>query len=435
MLKRWYLGCSIIMAALIFSGCAFMDLKKEVAELQTSVGLGGNITSQTPLQSNILVFLIEEQEGQKEIIRIVVHDKPGMYFFLVTPGTYYLAAFEDRNNNLRYDIGELAGHYEKPVTIKPTYPLPTDKLDIVLATDNQLPIDFPKGVDFSKRAMHSNIFVFGKLANLDDDLFSDENAHMGFWKPLSFLKTHGAGVYFLEPYDSKKIPILFVHGASGTPRHFKYISEHIDRSRYQPWFYYYPSGLSLTRASGGLDYFIQMLHEKYKFDQLIVTAHSMGGLVARGFILKNYFENKQEYIKLLVSISTPWGGLETAQKGVESAPAAIPSWYDVSPNSAYIQNIFSQPLKPEIKYYLLFSYHGDCSLFMDNNDGSVTLRSQLDPRAQEDAIRVVGYDEGHVSILSSPKVMERYNQILESVGSSDHSFWPDFGLSNQKTKD
>ena len=83
-----------------------------------------------------------------------------------------------------------------------------------------------------------------------------------------------------------------------------------------------------------------------------------------------------------------------------------------------IEAIFSQPLRGKIDYYLLFNHKGDCSFFMDNNDGAVTLRSQLDLRAQKDAISKWGFDEGHVTILSSQDVLGIYNDILEKTGSS-----------------
>jgi len=38
--------------------------------------------------------------------------------------------------------------------------------------------------------------------------------------------------------------------------------------------------------------------------------------------------------------------------------------------------------------------------------------SQLDKRAQKEAAQVYGYDENHVSILSSSKALAKYNEIL-----------------------
>ncbi len=125
------------------------------------------------------------------------------------------------------------------------------------------------------------------------------------------------------------------------------------------------------------------------------------------------YDEENTYIQLFVSISSPFGGLETALMGVESAPEAIPSWHDVVPGSPFIQSIFNQKLKNRLDYYLLFSHRGDDSMFMDNNDGTVTLRSQLDLRAQKDAVERWGFDEDHVSILSSPDVISIYNEILE----------------------
>ena len=85
------------------------------------------------------------------------------------------------------------------------------------------------------------------------------------------------------------------------------------------------------------------------------------------------------------------------------------------PNSPFIERIFSRSLRGKVDYYLLFSFKGDCSLFMGNNDGSVTLASELDHHAQADAVQKWGFDEGHVAILSSPAVLKYYNEILEKT--------------------
>jgi hypothetical protein len=86
------------------------------------------------------------------------------------------------------------------------------------------------------------------------------------------------------------------------------------------------------------------------------------------------------------------------------------------PGSPFIEHIFSRSLNDKVVYYLFFSYKGECSLFMDNNDGAVTLKSQLDLRAQEDAVAKWGFDEGHVAILSSPDALAKYEEILANPG-------------------
>jgi pimeloyl-ACP methyl ester carboxylesterase len=250
----------------------------------------------------------------------------------------------------------------------------------------------------------------GTLANLNDLVFSAENGLSGFWTPLEFFKRAGCNIYFLEPYDAKKTPILFVHGAAGSPHDWLYFINNIDRSRYQPWIFYYPSGARLDTISFLLRTKLYELYRKYQFESLYVVAHSMGGLVARSAIIEK--DNFHDTLKLFVSISTPWGGEQRAKTGVENSPAVIPSWKDVVPDSDFIKRMFATKIDPSIHYYLFFGHKGGGSLFRPNNDNTVTLESMLDLRAQADALKVAGLNEDHVSILSSPEMMAQFKSIL-----------------------
>jgi pimeloyl-ACP methyl ester carboxylesterase len=286
-------------------------------------------------------------------------------------------------------------------------------LNIRLAKKNLSLHGYDTAIDVQK-ASAKPIAKFGQITTLDDKIFHQENGSTGYWKPLTFLRDFGVGIYFIEPYSADKVPILFVHGANGTPIGWKKIVAQIDRTRYQPWFYYYPSGFRLGDISRALNIILTRLHDTYQFNALYITAHSMGGLVSRSYIMKNEFENHRNYVKLFVSISTPWNGHNTAAKGAKQAPVAIPSWHDMAPESEFIRTIYKRELPAGVKFYLFFSFRGNCSLFMKNNDGTVELESELDYRAQKDAHRIFGFNEDHDSILSSQKVIGQYNQILES---------------------
>jgi pimeloyl-ACP methyl ester carboxylesterase len=408
---------------MLLNSCAFITLKKEVETMQTMAGIGGKITNQSPNKKPLIILTYVETDGQKYIYNFKIIDKKEGFYVLVVPaGEYYIIAYEDANFNLEYDSGEYFGQVGKPDRIGVNVLEPYDDLDIEVARTDGFPEGFPTNIANAKTLINIKDIASGTITTLDDDKFTDENAKLGFWQPFTGFSAVGAGVYFMEPYDPTKIPILFVHGASGSPRNFRFIAENIDRNLYQPWFYHYPSGFPLEDISQFLNRLITFLHDKYQFEELYVTGHSMGGLVSRSFIIKNAYENGNEYIKLFISISSPFGGLEAALKGVESAPAAIPSWHDVVPGSAFIEKIFSQPLFDKVDYYLLFSHKGDCSFFMDNNDGAVTLRSQLDLRAQKDAIAKWGFDEGHVTILSSQDMLTIYNNILQKTSNSRSRF-------------
>ena len=143
-----------------------------------------------------------------------------------------------------------------------------------------------------------------------------------------------------------------------------------------------------------------------------VVAHSMGGLVSRSFILKHLVGEGKGTIKVFVSFSTPWGGVAAAAEGVEHAPEAIPSWLDVEPKSKFIKKIYADSLKPAVPHYLFFGYRGDCSLVMANSDGTIEILSQIDMRAQDDAVFVRGQNEDHMSILESKQSAEYLNMAL-----------------------
>lgn len=404
---------AIFVTSILLNGCFIFDVRKDLKAMRTVVGLSGRIESGSSAKIPLTVLLFAETETGKTIRDIKVLDASDhFYFFLVPVGAYYVIAFEDANKNLIYDTGEYFGCYGAPDRIGVPELTPKHGINLQVSRRKGFPEGFAS--DISTLAINPSFksVATGKITDLDDEVFSDRYATMGFWQPIKFLQEAGIGIYFLEEYDPKKIPVLFVHGASGSPRNFKALADGMDRDRFQPWFFHYPSGFRLDKMSGALNYFIEHLEGIHCFKRLFVVAHSMGGLVSRSFIVRNIHESKNKYVRLFVTISSPFGGLKLARQGVEKSPLIIPSWHDMASGSDFIQKLFKENLMPKVSYHLLFSHKGDCSLFMDNNDGAVTLRSQLDPRAQADAVRIYGYDEDHVGILSSPAVIEQFREIL-----------------------
>ncbi len=62
-------------------------------------------------------------------------------------------------------------------------------------------------------------------------------------------------------------------------------------------------------------------------------------------------------------------------------------------------------LPDNIDYYLFFSFKGGRNPFTNgNDDGTVSLVSQLQSKAQEAAIKTFGFNEDHMSILLSQDV-------------------------------
>lgn len=105
-----------------------------------------------------------------------------------------------------------------------------------------------------------------------------------------------SGVYFVTPYDPKKIPIVFVHGLVSSPDAFKNMINELSpepwfRENYQIWLYNYPTGNPWIFSSMKFRELMREAcdHARSKGDdtnlnRMVVVAHSMGGLVSRSSI-------------------------------------------------------------------------------------------------------------------------------------------------------
>jgi len=60
----------------------------------------------------------------------------------------------------------------------------------------------------------------GDVVSLDDPRFAGEVGSEGLWRPLDFLSENTLGIYFTEPYDPARTPVLLVYGIGGSPQDF-----------------------------------------------------------------------------------------------------------------------------------------------------------------------------------------------------------------------
>lgn len=358
-------------------------------------------------------------DGEKLVAYSIVH-QARTFHLVALPGHYLLAAFKDENEDLVYQQVEYAGYYGGPSVI--TVESSKDLHDLNISLQPPRTLTLRESPDLSHPASKANQGLpffrtaIGEIVKLEDSRFTHKNGRMGLWEPIRFRETVGGGIFFLEPFSVDKTPVLFVHGAGGQPQDWSSIIQRLDRSRFQPWLVYYPSGFRLNWIVEGLRKILSEVYVKHKFEKLLVIAHSMGGLISRSLI--NHIVERDTLHKaniLFITISTPWGGHQAAQIGVDRAPAVIPSWVDMVPNSPFQQKLFQTPWPNRMKYYLFFGFKGGRNRFTNgNDDGTVSLISQLKPEAQEAAVKLYGFDEDHTSILKSPNVSEKINQILVS---------------------
>jgi uncharacterized alpha/beta hydrolase family protein len=155
-----------------------------------------------------------------------------------------------------------------------------------------------------------------------------------------------------------------------------------------------------------------MLHRQHRFDDLHVIAHSMGGLVSRGS-LNQCTQNKAcAYLRSYTTLSTPWNGVASARRGVKMAPTVVPVWRDIDPDSEFVTTLFDTRLPHELPHHLLFGFRQKSIFGSESSDGVIKLTSQLRAAAQEQAQTMHGYDEDHVSILSTEAVIANVYEFL-----------------------
>jgi pimeloyl-ACP methyl ester carboxylesterase len=93
------------------------------------------------------------------------------------------------------------------------------------------------------------------------------------------------GLYFLQPYDPDRIPLIFVHGLFSTPWTWVQTINGLQadpeiRKRYQFWVFAYPTGYPILYSA------LRLRQELARVDQLypnhrpyVVVGHSMGGML------------------------------------------------------------------------------------------------------------------------------------------------------------
>lgn len=434
-MKRLCTLNSVLIVSIAFgllSGCDLLAVKEQQQNIASFCRLYGSIKPEQDNGHKLVVVLLKFNGGEFndranwQLFDHFVLDRPGKWYFSTSPGRYLVTVFEDVNGDGNFQPDEPAIPADPKKLLNCTSGEVKTAIDLHLRQDDRFNAKAP--VDIVKMQARSTkqqldislgqVTKLGDIVTLQDPRFSEEVAKQGLWRPLDFLIAGNAGLYFLEPYSPDKKPVLFVHGINGTPRDFAYVIEHMDRTHCQPWILYYPSGAHLDSIAKRLDQMVQQLQEQYQFKKLAVVAHSMGGLVARNFIFKYLESSRVNAIDLFVTIATPWNGHTAAELAVDHLSHPVYSWEDVVPGSGYLTELFYTSDKPqaprrklpqEIAYHLLFTF-----IDGEGGDGTVKLISELRSEAQEEAMRLYGYQKSHMDVLNSPEVSKTLGMLLEN---------------------
>jgi Alpha/beta hydrolase family len=96
-----------------------------------------------------------------------------------------------------------------------------------------------------------------------------------------------ASLLMLQPYDSKRIPVILVHGLNSHPRMWRNVVNELNadpqlRGHFQFWVYYYPSGWPISYSAMRLrDELAALSRVVGPQRDMVLVGHSMGGLLSR----------------------------------------------------------------------------------------------------------------------------------------------------------
>ncbi|MEZ9188318.1 lipase family alpha/beta hydrolase [Vibrio sp. 10N.286.52.F8] len=397
---------TVLLLSSLLSGCGnFRNLSNEIQAIdsitnQYMVTLNQHASSSAVVIEQIKDINKGEVDGYDGII-----DSDSIHLH-VSNNNHYLLIFEDKNQDLTLQADEAFS----VINLRDHQDRSTIEVSLTV-NESEAPRAFVDRSLSSLLKIELDLIDIGTVVSLEAPPFDRKNGKLGMWQPLTFLLEDNAGLYFLSEFDPNKIPILFVHGINATALDFAPLIEKVDQSKYQIWVFNYPSGLSLALNSKGLNNLMHTVLTEYKIQQLHVVAHSMGGLVATNSLRQCRIGQLCDFVSSVATISSPFGGVESAKQGVEYSPVVMPAWVDLNPDGKFIADLLIDSSKIHIPHFLAFGYNSGDLFNTNSNDGVINLSSQLSRPAQLHASQILGYNETHLSILDNDDLFEDLSEF------------------------
>lgn len=378
-----------------------------------SVDVAGNYAG---LPKAIAAFSSKYQANER--VDTMYFEVAGSHYGLNLPqGHYDLVIFADIDGDGRFESSEVVGQRSIELNNSAVADKVLGQVDLQLTGPITLDWDVSIEVPDSNRRSESLFYPSGTIRQLDDPIFDSSFSTLGMYDPASFLEQAPTMFYALEEDLGYKIPVVFVHGIAGSARDFESFISTLDRGRYKPWFFHYPSG-------GDLDQLAELFYQIFLSGKIhrqpempiVIVAHSMGGLVVREAINKYKGRSNENQVHLFVSLASPFGGHAAAATGEKHGLIVLPSWRDLNPENPFIGNLYRKPLPGFVHHELIYAYQNPDTIKLgENSDGVVALTSQLHPQAQRQASGQFGFDNTHTDILESKEVATHVRSLMAKV--------------------
>jgi len=354
-----------------------------------------------------------------ELVDVMQGIEIGTHFGLNLPeGEFELVALTDLDGDGVYRNDEVVGRMPLTLCKDETPSMVRNRLVVELAPVATVPWTIDILVERSGEREPSLFFPAGTIRDLSDPVFADEMITLGLYDPATFFERAPTLFYALEDDLSYKVPVIFVHGSSGSARGFEAMVARVDRSRFKPWFFHYPSGGDLDQL-GELFYDIFLSGEAItpnEFVPIVIVAHSMGGLVVRKALSRLRGGALEPASIEFISLATPFGGHPSARGIGDIGLMILPSWRDLDPDGAFLRDLYDRPLPANVRHHLFHAFDNESLVkFGENSDGVVPLSSQLHPAAQQQASHQLGIATTHVGIQREQAGIDAVMQVLDGI--------------------
>lgn len=419
------------------SGCTYLDNVSKQAKYEriqkkapTQRNLKFMLSSQTHFvygrildednkhsDKTIAIAAFSNKFEQNELVDKTFSTNVSTHYGLNLPdGDFEILAFADLDQNGRMDQTEVIGSLALTVSSDQEMENVLGDANMRLSGEHSIHWDISIEIPAPTNLENSLFFPQGTIRSLDDPLFDRSNAILGMYEPGALLETSPTMFHALEE-ESYKIPVIFVHGIGGSPREFATIVEQLDRDRYKPWFFYYPSGADLDQLSKLFyDIFLSGKTANSNLRPTIIVAHSMGGVVSRAALNRIKGKDKENKVDLFITISSPLGGHPAAAKGEKHGLITLPSWRNLNPDSRFIEKLHAKPLPEGVDYNLIYTYKDEDDLKSNKgDDGVVPLVNQLEPRAMAQAGTQLSIQNTHTGVLEDPIAIEHIINAINKV--------------------
>ena len=125
----------------------------------------------------------------------------------------------------------------------------------------------------------------------------------------------------------------------------------------------------------------------------------------------------RQRMRLFISMASPFGGHSAAAAGLKWSPVIAPVWWAMAPGSSYLQKIDSVDLTQGPNHHLIYSYSHEAGGKREEDDGVVTVESQLIDSAQRNATAVYGVADNHVGVVTNSCTVALVPAILQDGAS------------------